>query len=114
MQAAACSVSHSLLLLLLQGDMPFPCLAAYGASKAALSLLMDTFRSELQPWGIKVSLVLPGYYKTGKRDGVCWLPVPAGKGQVPLGGRRWSNGRRWCQMQLLSSPSLLCPLGSGW
>uniref|UniRef100_A0A8C3UHA4 11-beta-hydroxysteroid dehydrogenase type 2 n=1 Tax=Catharus ustulatus TaxID=91951 RepID=A0A8C3UHA4_CATUS len=49
------------------GDMPFPCLAAYGASKAALSLLMDTFRSELQPWGIKVSLILPGYYKTGKR-----------------------------------------------
>ncbi|XP_062477209.1 11-beta-hydroxysteroid dehydrogenase type 2 [Pezoporus occidentalis] len=47
------------------GDMPFPCLAAYGASKAALSLLMDTFRSELQPWGVKVSLVLPGYYKTG-------------------------------------------------
>ncbi|XP_016156557.1 PREDICTED: corticosteroid 11-beta-dehydrogenase isozyme 2 [Ficedula albicollis] len=47
------------------GDMPFPCLAAYGASKAALSLLMDTFRSELQPWGIKVSLILPGYYKTG-------------------------------------------------
>ncbi|KFW77494.1 Corticosteroid 11-beta-dehydrogenase isozyme 2, partial [Manacus vitellinus] len=46
------------------GDMPFPCLAAYGASKAALSLLMDTFRSELQPWGVKVSLILPGYYKT--------------------------------------------------
>ncbi|KAM6064727.1 11-beta-hydroxysteroid dehydrogenase type 2 isoform 2-T2 [Theristicus caerulescens] len=46
------------------GDLPFPCLAAYGASKAALSLLMDTFRSELQPWGVKVSLVLPGYYKT--------------------------------------------------
>ncbi|KFW71604.1 Corticosteroid 11-beta-dehydrogenase isozyme 2, partial [Pygoscelis adeliae] len=50
-------------------DLPFPCLAAYGASKAALSLLMDTFRSELQPWGVKVSLVLPGYYKTGKRVG---------------------------------------------
>ncbi|XP_054054395.1 11-beta-hydroxysteroid dehydrogenase type 2 isoform X2 [Rissa tridactyla] len=46
------------------GDLPFPCLAAYGASKAALSLLMDTFRSELQPWGVKVSLILPGYYKT--------------------------------------------------
>lgn len=85
--------------------MPFPCLAAYGASKAALSLLMDTFRSELQPWGIKVSLVLPGYYKTGKREGAHWLPVPAGKGQVPLGGRRCSNGRRCCQMQILSSPS---------
>uniref|UniRef100_A0A8B9MZL4 11-beta-hydroxysteroid dehydrogenase type 2 n=1 Tax=Accipiter nisus TaxID=211598 RepID=A0A8B9MZL4_9AVES len=38
------------------GDLPFPCLAAYGASKAALSLLMDTFRSELQPWGVKVTL----------------------------------------------------------
>uniref|UniRef100_A0A663MLB3 11-beta-hydroxysteroid dehydrogenase type 2 n=1 Tax=Athene cunicularia TaxID=194338 RepID=A0A663MLB3_ATHCN len=50
------------------GDLPFPCLAAYGASKAALSLLMDTFRSELQPWGIKVSLILPGYYKTGKHQ----------------------------------------------
>ncbi|XP_025959808.2 11-beta-hydroxysteroid dehydrogenase type 2 isoform X3 [Dromaius novaehollandiae] len=47
------------------GDLPFPCLAAYGASKAALSLLMDTLRSELQPWGVKVSLILPGYYKTG-------------------------------------------------
>uniref|UniRef100_A0A8C9G7D1 11-beta-hydroxysteroid dehydrogenase type 2 n=1 Tax=Pavo cristatus TaxID=9049 RepID=A0A8C9G7D1_PAVCR len=50
------------------GDLPFPCLAAYGASKAALSLLMDTFRSELQPWGVKVSLILPGYFKTGERD----------------------------------------------
>uniref|UniRef100_A0A8C9G5X4 11-beta-hydroxysteroid dehydrogenase type 2 n=1 Tax=Pavo cristatus TaxID=9049 RepID=A0A8C9G5X4_PAVCR len=40
---------------------------SYGASKAALSLLMDTFRSELQPWGVKVSLILPGYFKTGER-----------------------------------------------
>ncbi|XP_071613270.1 11-beta-hydroxysteroid dehydrogenase type 2 isoform X4 [Heliangelus exortis] len=51
------------------GDLPFPCLAAYGASKAALSLLMDTFRSELQPWGVKVSIVLPGYYKTEAEAG---------------------------------------------
>lgn len=46
--------------------MPYPCLAAYGASKAALTLLMDTFRSELEPWGVKVSVILPGYFKTGK------------------------------------------------
>jgi len=71
--------------LLLQGDLPFPCLAAYGASKAALSLLMDTFRSELQPWGVKVSLILPGYYKTGKRVSTCWLAAPTGKGDVPRG-----------------------------
>lgn len=79
--------------------MPFPCLAAYGASKAALSLVMDTFRSELQPWGIKVSLILPGYYKTGKRVSACSCSVPVGKGQVSQGGRRWSNGMGswWCK-----------------
>ncbi|XP_010716194.1 corticosteroid 11-beta-dehydrogenase isozyme 2 [Meleagris gallopavo] len=54
------------------GDLPFPCLAAYGASKAALSLLMDTFRSELQPWGVKVSLILPGYFKTATCDPDFW------------------------------------------
>ncbi|XP_038596593.1 corticosteroid 11-beta-dehydrogenase isozyme 2 [Tachyglossus aculeatus] len=47
------------------GDMPYPCLAAYGASKAAVALLMDTFRSELLPWGIKVSVIQPGCFKTG-------------------------------------------------
>ncbi|XP_067408981.1 11-beta-hydroxysteroid dehydrogenase type 2 isoform X2 [Emydura macquarii macquarii] len=47
------------------GDMPYPCLSAYGASKAALTLLMDTFQSELEPWGVKVSVILPGYFKTG-------------------------------------------------
>ncbi|XP_060110329.1 11-beta-hydroxysteroid dehydrogenase type 2 [Heteronotia binoei] len=47
------------------GHMPFPCLAAYGTSKAALSLLMETFRSELKSWGVKVSIIYPGYFKTG-------------------------------------------------
>uniref|UniRef100_A0ABM5EUP1 11-beta-hydroxysteroid dehydrogenase type 2 n=1 Tax=Pogona vitticeps TaxID=103695 RepID=A0ABM5EUP1_9SAUR len=47
------------------GNMPYPCLASYGASKAALSLLMDTFQFELAPWGIRVSLIFPGYFKTG-------------------------------------------------
>uniref|UniRef100_A0A8C0GAC7 11-beta-hydroxysteroid dehydrogenase type 2 n=1 Tax=Chelonoidis abingdonii TaxID=106734 RepID=A0A8C0GAC7_CHEAB len=51
------------------GDMPYPCLAAYGASKAALTLLMDTFRSELEPWGVKVSVILPGYFKTVRTAG---------------------------------------------
>ncbi|KAI6077514.1 Corticosteroid 11-beta-dehydrogenase isozyme 2 isoform X1 [Aix galericulata] len=64
--------AHGFVLSPLQGDLPFPCLAAYGASKAALSLLMDTFRSELQPWGVKVSLILPGYFKTGTCDPAFW------------------------------------------
>ncbi|XP_072823661.1 11-beta-hydroxysteroid dehydrogenase type 2 [Vicugna pacos] len=46
------------------GDMPFPCLATYGTSKAALALLMDTFSCELLPWGIKVSIIQPACFKT--------------------------------------------------
>ncbi|ERE77166.1 corticosteroid 11-beta-dehydrogenase isozyme 2-like protein [Cricetulus griseus] len=46
------------------GDMPYPCLAAYGTSKAAVALLMDTFGCELLPWGIKVSVIQPGCFKT--------------------------------------------------
>lgn len=47
------------------GDQPFPCLSAYGASKAALNLLFSTLRHELQPWGVQVSTILPSSYKTG-------------------------------------------------
>lgn len=46
------------------GDMPYPCLAAYGTSKAAMVLLMDTFSCELLPWGIKVSVIQPGCFRT--------------------------------------------------
>ncbi|XP_060923565.1 11-beta-hydroxysteroid dehydrogenase type 2 [Limanda limanda] len=48
------------------GDQPFPCLAAYGASKAALNLLIATLRHELEPWGVQVSTILPSSYKTGQ------------------------------------------------
>ncbi|KAM4593062.1 11-beta-hydroxysteroid dehydrogenase type 2 [Odontesthes bonariensis] len=48
------------------GDQPFPCLAAYGASKAALGLFTDTLRHELEPWGVRVSTVLPSSYRTGR------------------------------------------------
>ncbi|XP_067465247.1 11-beta-hydroxysteroid dehydrogenase type 2 [Thunnus thynnus] len=48
------------------GDQPFPCLAAYGASKAALNLFINTLRHELEPWGIRVSTILPSSYKTGQ------------------------------------------------
>ncbi|XP_041641879.1 corticosteroid 11-beta-dehydrogenase isozyme 2 [Cheilinus undulatus] len=48
------------------GDQPFPCLAAYGASKAALNLFTNTLRHELEPWGVHVSTILPSAYKTGQ------------------------------------------------
>uniref|UniRef100_A0A3P8V0E0 11-beta-hydroxysteroid dehydrogenase type 2 n=1 Tax=Cynoglossus semilaevis TaxID=244447 RepID=A0A3P8V0E0_CYNSE len=47
------------------GDQSFPCLSAYGASKAALNLLFNTLRHELAPWGVQVSIILPSSYKTG-------------------------------------------------
>ncbi|XP_047218247.1 11-beta-hydroxysteroid dehydrogenase type 2 [Girardinichthys multiradiatus] len=46
------------------GDQPFPCLAAYGSSKAALNLFTESLRHELQPWGVKVSIILPSSYRT--------------------------------------------------
>lgn len=48
--------------------MPYPCLAAYGTSKAAMALLMDAFSCELLPWGVKVSVIQPGCFKTGKGE----------------------------------------------
>lgn len=48
------------------GDQPFPCLAAYGASKAALNLFTNTLRHELEPWGVHISTILPSAYRTGQ------------------------------------------------
>lgn len=49
--------------------MPYPCLGAYGTSKAAVALLMDTFNCELLPWGVKVSVIQPGCFRTGEGQG---------------------------------------------
>ncbi|KAA0723398.1 Corticosteroid 11-beta-dehydrogenase isozyme 2 [Triplophysa tibetana] len=48
------------------GEQPFPCLASYGASKAALNLFINTLRHELKPWGVKVSIILPSGFRTGQ------------------------------------------------
>ncbi|KAG9491569.1 hypothetical protein GDO78_000207 [Eleutherodactylus coqui] len=53
-------------------ELPLPLLAAYGASKAALSRVMDTFYHELVPWGVNVSVILPGSYKTGTGNKIHW------------------------------------------
>ncbi|CAJ0942539.1 unnamed protein product [Ranitomeya imitator] len=54
------------------GDHSFPFLAAYGSSKAALSRVMDTFRHELLPWGVNVSVIQPGSYRTGALDNTAY------------------------------------------
>lgn len=83
---------------------------------------MDTFRSELQPWGVKVSLILPGYYKTGKEG-----RHPRAKGRYPPspapgeadGAMAGAAGGTGCSFRASLATSLgmaatLWLLGSGW
>uniref|UniRef100_A0A670J1Y0 Hydroxysteroid 17-beta dehydrogenase 2 n=2 Tax=Podarcis muralis TaxID=64176 RepID=A0A670J1Y0_PODMU len=46
------------------GGIPMPGFAAYGASKAALSMFSGVMRQELSKWGIKVSVLHPSGFKT--------------------------------------------------
>ncbi|KAH0619647.1 hypothetical protein JD844_000484 [Phrynosoma platyrhinos] len=47
------------------GGIPMPRLAAYGASKAALSMFSGVMRQELSKWGIKVVAIHPSGFRTG-------------------------------------------------
>ncbi|MBN3309855.1 DHB2 dehydrogenase, partial [Amia calva] len=49
------------------GEVPIPGFAAYGASKAALSMFSEAMRQELSRWGIKVAIVQPSGFKTNIR-----------------------------------------------
>jgi NAD(P)-dependent dehydrogenase (short-subunit alcohol dehydrogenase family) len=46
------------------GRLPLPFLGPYCAAKSALDVLTGVLRMELRPWGISVSLVLPGKVMT--------------------------------------------------
>lgn len=46
------------------GTLALPGLGAYASSKFALEGMTESWRQELAPWGIGVSLVKPGPYKT--------------------------------------------------
>ncbi|XP_009681219.2 17-beta-hydroxysteroid dehydrogenase type 2 [Struthio camelus] len=47
------------------GGIPLPKYAAYGASKAALSMFSGVMRQELSKWGIKVAAIHPSGFRTG-------------------------------------------------
>ncbi|NXC17155.1 DHB2 dehydrogenase, partial [Corythaeola cristata] len=47
------------------GGIPLPRFAAYGASKAALSMFSGVMRQELSKWGIKVAAIHPSGFQTG-------------------------------------------------
>nr|XP_056718360.1 17-beta-hydroxysteroid dehydrogenase type 2 [Euleptes europaea] len=46
------------------GGIPIPKFAAYGASKAALSMFSGVLRQELAKWGVKVAAVHPSGFRT--------------------------------------------------
>ncbi|XP_004690215.1 PREDICTED: estradiol 17-beta-dehydrogenase 2 [Condylura cristata] len=46
------------------GGAPMPWLAAYGSSKAALTMFSSVMRQELSKWGVKVSVIQPAGFKT--------------------------------------------------
>ncbi|XP_055365949.1 estradiol 17-beta-dehydrogenase 2 [Betta splendens] len=48
----------------LAGDVPIPTYAAYGASKAALSIFSKVMRLELSAWGVRVAVVQPTGFRT--------------------------------------------------
>ena len=48
--------------------LPFPRAQAYGASKAGVDYLAQSLRLELQPKGLNVSLIQPGFIKTPLTD----------------------------------------------
>uniref|UniRef100_A0A8D0GMX0 Hydroxysteroid 17-beta dehydrogenase 2 n=1 Tax=Sphenodon punctatus TaxID=8508 RepID=A0A8D0GMX0_SPHPU len=47
------------------GGIPMPMYAAYGASKAAVSMFSGVMRQELSKWGIKVATLHPSGFRTG-------------------------------------------------
>ncbi|XP_076989778.1 17-beta-hydroxysteroid dehydrogenase type 2 [Tamandua tetradactyla] len=46
------------------GCVPMEKLAAYGSSKAALTMFSAVMRQELSKWGVKVSIIQPGGFRT--------------------------------------------------
>lgn len=83
------------------GNLPVPCMGAYCATKAAVSLFSDTLRMELLHSGVRVLKVMPGRINTGFSTRARGLRLPP---ETPGGGnagrfaakvyRAWQAGRR--------------------
>lgn len=53
------------------GEVPLPGFAAYGASKAALSVFSQVMRLELAEWGVSVALIQPAGFRTSRSEFRC-------------------------------------------
>ncbi|XP_002194634.5 17-beta-hydroxysteroid dehydrogenase type 2 isoform X1 [Taeniopygia guttata] len=103
------------------GGIPLPRYAAYGASKAALSMFSGVMRQELSKWGIKVMAIHPSGFRTGiegtaehwdKQEKELLENLPADTRQVY--GEEYFLGLRNYLLQLPShcAPDLSPVLGS--
>ncbi|KAF7794726.1 hypothetical protein EIP86_005864 [Pleurotus ostreatoroseus] len=57
-------IGHILSLSSIVGTDPAPSWAAYNASKAALEAFMDSLHHELKNFGVRVLLLVPGYFSS--------------------------------------------------
>lgn len=57
------------------GEVPMPTYAAYGASKAALSIFSKVMRLELSVWGVKVAVIQPTGFRTSESPSTQSLPI---------------------------------------
>jgi len=57
-------------------EFPVPFQSGYAASKLALKGYVQSLRHELRPYGIRATLVEPGYVRTGIADKRPWIAPP--------------------------------------
>uniref|UniRef100_A0A3Q3EUS3 Hydroxysteroid (17-beta) dehydrogenase 2 n=1 Tax=Labrus bergylta TaxID=56723 RepID=A0A3Q3EUS3_9LABR len=50
------------------GEVPLPMFSSYGASKAAISMFSRVLRMEMCVWGVRVTLIQPGGFRTSSED----------------------------------------------
>ncbi|XP_048461918.1 estradiol 17-beta-dehydrogenase 2 [Rhincodon typus] len=78
------------------GTIPLQGYAAYGASKAALTMFSNVLRQELAMWGVKVAIIQPSGFKTGLFGTTC----------------QWNNQHRQIMQQL--SPDVKTAYGENY
>jgi NAD(P)-dependent dehydrogenase (short-subunit alcohol dehydrogenase family) len=64
---------------------------AYGASKAAVTAMVNGIAVELAPYGIRANTVLPGWAQTPMTDAVFGTPRVAGGLLRRIPAKRWGQ-----------------------
>lgn len=86
---------------------PLPFFGAYRASKGAMSIMLETMRVELAPFGIRVIEVLPGPIDTEMHATSVMYRVPEAAAHAPYRevAERCFPGTKFVDEELLTSPA---------